>query len=480
MSPLLVISILIAYFLLLIGISTLTTKHTTSASFFTGDRKSPWYLVAFGMTGAALSGVTFISVPGETGNTAWSYLVFVFGNAIGYIIISRFLLPLYYKLKVVSIYSYLKDRFGINAYKTGSLFFILSQSIGASFRLFLVSCVLQIAFFDALNIPFSVTVLITIILIWIYTYKGGIRTIVFTDALQTLFMIAALIATIIIISNRLQLGLPDLCSTIWNHPNSKILDTDWQSGHFWIKQFFAGIAVTIVMNGLDQNMMQKNLSCKNTRESQKNMQWFTLSFVITNIMFLGLGVLLYRYAEVYNITLPTKTDEIYAFLSLNHFGLVASIFFLLGITAAAYSSADSALTALTTSFCVDILGIDINKSVNKRIKTRTHIGFSLVMFLIIILFREINDSSVVSSIFKVAGYTYGPLLGLYAFGLFTKFKINDKLCPIVCITSPIICYIISKNSIDWLWGYKFGFELLIFNGLLTFLGLFLLKTKTHK
>jgi len=480
MSPLLVISILIAYFLLLIGISTLTTKHTTSASFFTGDRKSPWYLVAFGMTGAALSGVTFISVPGETGNTAWSYLVFVFGNAIGYIIISRFLLPLYYKLKVVSIYSYLKDRFGINAYKTGSLFFILSQSIGASFRLFLVSCVLQIAFFDALNIPFSVTVLITIILIWIYTYKGGIRTIVFTDALQTLFMIAALIATIIIISNRLQLGLPDLCRTIWNHPNSKILDTDWQSGHFWIKQFFAGIAVTIVMNGLDQNMMQKNLSCKNTRESQKNMQWFTLSFVITNIMFLGLGVLLYRYAEVYNITLPTKTDEIYAFLSLNHFGLVASIFFLLGITAAAYSSADSALTALTTSFCVDILGIDINKSVNKRIKTRTHIGFSLVMFLIIILFREINDSSVVSSIFKVAGYTYGPLLGLYAFGLFTRFKINDKLCPVVCITSPIICYIISKNSIDWLWGYKFGFELLIFNGLLTFLGLFLLKTKTHK
>jgi len=226
MSPILVISILIAYFLLLIGISTLTTKHTTSASFFTGDRKSPWYLVAFGMTGAALSGVTFISVPGETGNTAWSYLVFVFGNAIGYIIISRFLLPLYYKLKVVSIYSYLKDRFGINAYKTGSLFFILSQSIGASFRLFLVSCVLQIAFFDALNIPFSVTVLITIILIWIYTYKGGIRTIVFTDALQTLFMIAALIATITIISDRLQLGLTDLCSTIWDHPNSKIIDTD--------------------------------------------------------------------------------------------------------------------------------------------------------------------------------------------------------------------------------------------------------------
>jgi len=476
MSAIFVISILLAYFLILIGISHFTNKNTSNSSFFTGDKRSPWYLVAFGMTGAALSGVTFISVPGETGNTAWSYLVFVIGNAVGYILISRFLLPLYYKLKLVSIYTYLQKRLGNASYKTGSLFFLLSQTIGASFRLFLVAGVLQIAFFNTFNIPFSITVLTTIILIWIYTYKGGIRTIVFTDTIQTVFMIAALIATIIIIAKQLNLNVWELGKVINNHPNSKIFNFDWCSGHFWIKQFLAGIAVTIVMNGLDQNIMQKNLTCRNTRESQKNMQWFTLSFIVTNILFLCLGVLLYHYAEVKNINLPVKSDEIFAFLALNHFGIVASVFFLLGITAAAYSSADSALTSLTTSFCVDILNIDITKPEKKRTKTLVHISFSIILFLVIIIFKEINDSSVVSSIFKVAGYTYGPLLGLFAFGMFTKYNIKDKYCPLVCILSPIICYIININSSKWLWGYQFGFELLILNGMITFIGLYIIRT----
>lgn len=476
MNAIFTISILLGYFILLIIISHLTTKNSSEASFYTGDKRSPWYLVAFGMTGAALSGVTFISVPGETGNSAWSYLVFVLGNAVGYIIISKFLLPLYYKLKLVSIYTYLQKRLGNSSYKTGSVFFLLSQTIGASFRLFLVAGVLQVAFFNAYNIPFSITVLTTIILIWIYTYKGGIRTIVYTDAIQTIFMIAALIATIVIISQQLNLNILELGEVINKHPNSRIFNFDWCSGHFWLKQFFAGIAVTIVMNGLDQNIMQKNLTCKNAGESQKNMQWFTLSFIITNILFLCLGVLLYHYAEIKNIILPEKSDEIFAFLALNHFGLIASIFFLLGITAAAYSSADSALTSLTTSFCIDILGIDITKSEKKKIKTRVHISFSIIIFIVIIVFKEINDSSVVSSIFRIAGYTYGPLLGLFTFGIFTRYNIKDKYCPLVCILSPIICYIININSTKWLWGYQFGFELLILNGLITFIGLYIIRT----
>lgn len=477
MTAFFVITILLIYFLLLIAISHFTTKNTSSASFYTGDKKSPWFLVAFGMTGAALSGVSFISVPGETANTGCSYLVFILGNAVGYFIISRLLLPLYYKLKLVSIYTYLENRFGKHSYKTGALFFMLSQTIGASFRLFLVASVLQLAFFDAYNIPFSLTVLTTIMLIWIYTFKGGIRTIVFTDALQTVFMISALVATIIIISQQLDLNIKEMSSVIWNSPKSKIINWEWYSNHFWLKQFIAGIALTIVMNGLDQNMMQKNLSCKNTKESQKNMRCFTLSFIITNILFLSLGVLLYHYAEVKHIDLPAKTDEVFAFLALNHFGLMASIFFLLGITSAAYSSVDSALTSLTTSFCIDILAIDINNKEKKKIKTRTHIAFSLIMFGLIMLFREINNQSVVSSIFTIAGYTYGPLLGLFAFGIFTKHSIKDKYCPIICILSPLLSLLINNYSEELFGAYKFGFELLILNGMLSYLGLYLIRNK---
>lgn len=477
MTPVLVISIILFYFIALISIAHFTSKKTTSKTFYTGDRKSPWYLVAFGMTGASLSGVTFISVPGETGNTACTYLIFVLGNAIGYLLISKYLLPLYYKLKLVSIYTYLKERFGLSSYKTGAAFFLVSQTIGASFRLFLVACALQIAFFDAAGLPFSATVAITILLIWVYTYKGGIKTIVFTDTLQTLFMLLAVITTIFIIANSLDLSFTGMVNTIATHPYAKAIEWDWHSSRHFLKLFTAGIAITIVMNGLDQNIMQKNLTCKNTKESQRNMHWFTLSFVLTNILFLGLGILLYKYAEVNHIDLPKQTDEIYAFLALNHFGLAAGILFLLGITAAAYSSADSALTALTTSFCIDILGLDINNVDTKRKKTYIHVGFSILMFIVIVLFKTINNESVVTSIFKIAGYTYGPLLGLYAFGMFTKREVNDKFIPLVCILSPILSYLININSVDWLNGYHFGFELLILNGLICFIGLWVIRKR---
>lgn len=477
MTPILVISIILIYFAVLITISHFTTKRSTDKTFYTGDRKSPWYLVAFGMTGATLSGVTFISIPGETGNTACTYFMLVLGNAVGYLLISKYLLPLYYKLKLVSIYTYLKERFGQSSYKTGATFFILSQTIGASFRLFLVALVLQLAFFDAAGLPFEATVAITILLIWVYTYKGGIKTIVFTDTLQTLFMLLAVITTIYIVRKNLNLNLYSLVETIVNHPNSQIIDWDWHSRTHFLKQFFSGIAITLVMSGLDQNIMQKNLTCKNTRESQKNMHWFTLSFVLTNILFLSLGILLYNYAEVNQIDLPKQTDEIYAFLALNHFGLAAGILFLLGITAAAYSSADSALTALTTSFCIDILGMDINKHETKRKKTYIHIAFSVLMFTVIVIFKALNNESVVTSIFKVAGYTYGPLLGLYTFGMFTNRNVKDKFIPIVCLLSPILTYIININSEDLFYGYKFGFELLILNGLLCFIGLWVVRKR---
>jgi len=477
MTPVLVISIILIYFAVLITIAHLTTKKSTDKTFYTGDRKSPWYLVAFGMTGATLSGVTFISIPGETGNTASTYFMIVLGNAVGYLLISKYLLPLYYKLKLVSIYTYLKERFGLASYKTGAAFFLISQTIGASFRLFLVALVLQLAFFNAAGLPFAATVAITILLIWVYTFKGGIKTIVFTDALQTLFMLLAVITTIFIIAKNLNLNFSGIVETVINHPNAQIIDWDWHSRTHFLKQFCAGIAITLVMSGLDQNIMQKNLTCKNTKESQKNMHWFTLSFVIANILFLGLGILLYQYAEVNHIELPKQTDEIYAFLALNHFGLAAGILFLLGITAAAYSSADSALTALTTSFCIDILGLDINKHETKRKKTYIHIGFSLLMFFVIVLFKALNNESVVTSIFKIAGYTYGPLLGLYAFGMFTKRAVNDKFIPIVCILSPILSYIININSVDIFNGYKFGFELLILNGLICFIGLWMIRKR---
>jgi len=476
MSPFLVLSLVLGYFVVLVGISWFTSRNADTQAFFTANRKSPWFLVAFGMVGATLSGVTFISVPGEVGNTAFSYLQFVFGNIVGYWLVAGILLPLYYRLNLVSIYTFLDQRFGNSSYKTGSFFFLISKLVGAAFRLYLVATVLQIAFFDAFDIPFTVTVIVTIALIWVYTFKGGIKTIVWTDTLQTFFLVSAVIFTIIAISRTMNFDFPELAERISSHPNSQIFFWDWRTGDNFFKQFFAGMFITIVMVGMDQDMMQKNLTCKNKKEAQKNMIVFSLSFLAAVFLFLCLGVLLYIFAEQAGITIPETTDELYPLIALNHLSLPVGIAFLLGITAAAYSSADSALTALTTAFSVDFMKIDNYEEQKRRsIKKRTHIMFSVLLIVVILVFRAISNESIVVAVFTVAGYTYGPILGLFVFGMYTKKKVKDRWVPVIGIISPVICFFISTYSEQLLNGYTFGFELLILNGLITILGLWLIS-----
>nr|WP_321484841.1 sodium:solute symporter [uncultured Draconibacterium sp.] len=478
MSPYLVLGIVLGYFLVLIFISWLTARKADTQAFFTANRKSPWYLVAFGMVGATLSGVTFISVPGEVGNSAFSYLQFVFGNLVGYWLVAGILLPLYYRLNLVSIYSFLDDRFGPRSYKTGSFFFLISKLIGAAFRLFLVAGVLQIAFFDAFNIPFSLTVIVTIALIWVYTFKGGIKTIVWTDTLQTLFLVSAVIFTIVAISRSLDLNLSGLVKTITDDSNSQLFFWDWRSGNNFFKQFVSGMFITIVMVGMDQDMMQKNLTCKNKWEAQKNMLVFSLSFLFTVVLFLSLGVMLYIFAREHGISIPENTDDLYPMLALKYFGLPVGIAFLLGITAAAYSSADSALTALTTSFTVDFLKIHkYPEEKKRRMKMMSHLMFSVLLIAVILVFDAINNQSIVVAVFTVAGYTYGPILGLFLFGMYSSRKVKDKWVPYIGISAPVLCYFISKYSEVLFDGYQFGFELLILNGAITMLGLLLISEK---
>ena len=477
MSPILVFSVIAGYFILLMTIAHFTSKNSDAESFFTANRQSPWYLVAFGMIGASLSGVTFISVPGEVGNSHWAYFQMVIGYLLGYFVIATILLPLYYKMNLVSIYQYLDSRFGKSAYKTGAFFFLISRVVGASFRLFLVATVLQIAFFDAFNIPFSVSVFVTIALIWLYTFKGGIKTIVWTDTLQTLFMLLAVGISISIIGSQLNLSFGGLIQVVQSSELSDTFIWKWQAPRNFFKQFFAGAFIAIVMTGLDQDMMQKNLTCRSLGDAQKNVFWFSVVLIFANLLFLSLGVLLYHFVEVNQIDLTNTTDALFPHLAMNHFGIFGGIVFLLGVTAAAYSSADSALTALTTSFYIDFLDKDPSKSDSKN-RMLVHFGFSVLIFLVILIFQAINDDSVINSVFRVAGYTYGPLLGLYAFGLFTKKAVKDQWIPIVCVAAPVLTYIINENSVAWLGGYKFGFELLLVNGLLTFVGLIALIKKS--
>ncbi len=490
MNPILVFTIIAIYFLVLVIISWFTSRNSSNETFFTGNRQSPWFVVAFGMIGASLSGVTFISIPGEVGISisdsepayrAFSYFQIVIGYLLGYFIIANVLMPLYYRLKLVSIYTYLVKRYGIRTYKTGSLFFLMSQTMGASLRLFLVAGVLQIAFFDSFGIPFIVTVTVTILLIWVYTFRSGIKTIVWTDTLQTFFMLLAVAITIYFLAKDLDLSFNDYANLINDHQYAKIFFWDWVSSKYFWKQFFAGAFIVVVMTGLDQNMMQKNLTCKSLKDAKKNMYWFSAILVPVNFLFLSLGLLLYIFAEQNGINLPLRSDDLYPILALNHFTVFIGIVFLLGIIAAAFSSADSALTALTTAFCVDFLDLD-GKSEKQQKNTRliVHLGFSFILFLVIVIFRIINNDSVISVVFTVAGYTYGPLLGLYSFGLFTKKEVKDKYVPIIAIISPVLAYLISLNSETLFWGYKFGFEVLILNGLITFIGLLLITRRGAK
>ncbi|MFT5915443.1 MAG: SSS family transporter [Flammeovirgaceae bacterium] len=486
MSTTLVGVVIALYFCFLFLIAYFTARGATSETFFNAQKSSPWYIVAFGMIGASLSGVTFISVPGAVGNQSFAYMQMVFGYLVGYFVIAKILLPLYYRLNLVSIYEYLEQRFGFWSYKTGAFFFLLSRTIGAAFRLFLVAMVLYDFFFDDLGMSFAFTVFISITMIWLYTFRGGIKTVIWTDTLQTFFMLAAVGTTIVIISQEMDLTLGGMASMVYESDLSKTFFWDGSTLNFF-KQFFGGMFIAIVMTGLDQDMMQKNLTCRNLKDAQKNMYTFSIVLIFVNILFLAMGALLYMYAEQQGIEIPMNAetgkflgDKIYPMIANGHLGNFAGIIFLLGVIAAAYSSADSALTSLTTSFCIDFL--DFNKSKTGEAKKRmrriqVHLVFSIILFVVILIFKALKNDSVINEVFKVATYTYGPLLGLYAFGLFTKINVKDKFVPLVCAISPVLSFFLNHFSKEWFNGYVFGFELIILNGLITFIGLLLLYKK---
>lgn len=485
LTPALILGIILGYFLLLIFVSFLTGKDTSNETFFLAGRRSPWFVVAFGMIGASLSGVTFISIPGAVGaggaNQAFSYMQIVFGYLLGYAVIALVLLPLYYRLNLTSIYTYLEQRLGFFAYKTGAAYFLLSRAIGAAFRLFLVAIVLQRFVMSAYGIPFWLTVLVTIALIWVYTFRGGIKTIVWTDTLQTLCMLVAVIMTIVVIGQVLEMDFPGLVAMIRNSEYSQVFffEGGWNDPNNFFKQFFSGALITIVMTGLDQDMMQKNLTCRSLRDAQKNMFTFSIILVFVNALFLSLGALLYLYAANVGLEVPTRSDQLYPTIAIQHLPPVAGVVFVLGLIAAAYSSADSALTSLTTSFSVDFLNIqdeNIPQEQKRRMRTIVHISASLVLFLIVLFFAALNNDAVINQLFRAAGYTYGPLLGLFGFGILTKRRVEDSWKVIaICLAAPIISFLMDTYSAKILFGFQFGFLILAVNGLLTFAGLWLIS-----
>tara|TARA_B100000768_G_scaffold181355_1_gene204026 strand:- start:32565 stop:34022 length:1458 start_codon:yes stop_codon:yes gene_type:complete len=485
MSSILILTLLIGYFLVLIIISYITGKNDSNVDFFKAGKQSPWYLVAFGMIGASLSGVTFISVPGWVEASQFSYFQVVLGYMVGYVVVAFVLLPVYYKLNLTSIYEYLFQRFGFVSHKTGAFFFFISRVLGAAFRLYLVAIVLQQFVFSEWNVPFEITVIISILLIWIYTFRGGIKTIVWTDTLQTLFMITAVVLSIYFITNSLGWSFSEFLeseelksySTIFN--TYSILDKN-----YFLKSFFGGLFITICMTGLDQDMMQKNLTCKSLKDAQKNMLSFSVVLTLVTFLFMLLGALLFIYAKQNNIAIPLldgkpKTDLLFPEIALNSgLGITLGITFILGLIAAAYSSADSALTSLTTSFCVDILDMkDKSEQQQKSIRKKTHIAMSVLLVVVIIAFKYILNSNVINSLLTVAGYTYGPLLGLFAFGIFTTYKINDRYVWMVALASVTIVFMLGSIPADYIGGYVIGYELLPLNGLFTFLGLMLIRRK---
>ena len=479
MNGIYILLTLLAYFGILMLIAKLTSRRADNDAFFRGNRQSPWYVVAFGMIGASLSGVTFVSVPGMVRGIDMTYMQTCMGFFVGYLIIAHVLLPLYYKLNLTTIYSYLNERIGRYSYKTGASFFLLSKIIGAAARLYLVCLILQHYVFDDLHIPFSISVIGIVLLIWLYTRKSGIKTIVWTDSLQTFCLLAALGLILYNVDSQMNLGLGGMVQTVAESDYSRIfVFDDWASKQNFFKQFLSGIFITIVMTGLDQDMMQKNLSCRNLREAQKNMYAYGISFVPVNLLFLSLGTLLLIFASQSGLALPEKSDDILPFFAAEgRLGFVTMIFFTIGIVAAAFSSADSALTALTTSFCIDILGVERTDEKDAE-KTRkwVHFFISTVFIGFIILFKVANNDSIIDAIYTIASYTYGPLLGLFVFGLFTKMRPRDKYVPWVAIASPIICFAIDR-AVHQATGYQFGYEMLMFNGLLTFVGLSLLSIK---
>jgi Na+/proline symporter len=488
LSPWTLLAVIGSYFLLLMFVSYLTGRDSSNENFFTAKKQSPWILVAFGMIGASLSGVTFISIPGVVGagstNMAFSYMQMVFGYLVGYLVIAHILMPLYYRMNLTTIYGYLEIRLGFYSYKTGALYFLLSRVTQGSFRLFLVAIVLQKFVMDSFGIPFYITVGLTIALIWVYTFRGGIKTIVWTDTLQTVCMLTAVILTILYIGKSMDASAGELIGIVRKSDYSQLFffEGGWNDPNNFFKQFFSGALIAIVMTGLDQDMMQKNLTCRSLGDAQKNIYLFSIILIFANILFLSLGALLYIYAGQNGIPIPDRTDQLFPTLALQYFPSVVGIVFILGLIAAAYSSADSALTSLTTTFCIDFLNFDKSdktEKTKKRIRLWVHLAFSSILFIVIIIFNSLSKAAIINKLFEWAGYTYGPLLGLFAFGMFTKRQINDNWVIPICLLAPVLSYVINSNSAEWFGGFQFGFLIIALNGFLTFAGLWAIS-KTEK
>ncbi len=476
-----------AYFLFLMLVAWWTGRKADSKDFYVAGRNAPWILVAIGMIGTSLSGVTFISIPGKVGvpgpNENFAYMQMVFGYLLGYLAIATILLPLYYRLNLISIYSYLQKRFGPVSHLTGSGFFLLSRLIGSAFRLFLVAMVLQHFVMDAYGLPFWLTVSITVALIWIYTFRGGIKTIVWTDVIQTLSMLLAVGLTIWAIGNAMDKSPGELIALVRESSYSKMFyfEHGWSDPNNFFKQFFSGALIALVMSGLDQDMMQKNLSCRNLKDAQKNMFTYSVILIFVNLFFLTLGALLYLYAEHTGMSLPAKSDQLYPTIALQHLSPVIGLVFLTGLLAAAYSSADSALASLTTAFSLDFLQLEkrpYSEKKKQNIRHVVHLGFSLALLAIVVVFERFHNDAVINKLFVLAGYTYGPLLGLFAFGLFSKRKIRDTLVLPIAVLAPVMSYFINEHSGEWFNGFEFGFLIVLLNGIITFLGLWLISHKT--
>ena len=481
-----ILTCFVVYTMLLFLVTWLTSRKASNDTYFRGNRKSPWYVVAYGMIGASLSGVTFMSVPGGVYTGQFTYLPLVLGYILGYLAIAYVLLPLYYKLNLTSIYSYLGERIGNVSERTGSLFFIISRLLGSALRMYLVVFVLYEFMFKNWNIPFWVPALVFIVIILMYTFRGGIKTVIWTDTLQTTFLVLAAVATLVFILKDLDISFVGLVSQLADSGSTRVFDTDWHSNKFYLKQILSGAFITITMTGLDQDMMQKNLTCKTLKDAQKNMITFSLSLVVVNLLFLFLGGALLYYAQQTGFALPLNeagvvvNDKIFPSVAFS-LGTFTSVVFVVGLVAAGYSSADGTLTALTTTFYHDFIHLDKSQRYTEQQKVRfrklIHVSFAMLYLLVIIAFKPFHNQSLIDTIFDVAGYTYGPLLGLYAFGLFTRYEVKDKYVPVVAILSPVICYILKLNSQEWLWGYRFGFEIILLNGLLTCLGLFIIRKR---
>lgn len=470
-------SFVLGYFIILLIVANRTSRNSNNESFFIGNRSSNWMLVAFGMIGTSLSGVTFVSVPGAVGKESFAYFQITLGYLIGYAIIAYVLLPIYYRLNVTSIYNYLSTRFGFRSYKTGSAFFILSRTLGATARLYLVVEILQYSILESFHVPFWLTTVIILIMILLYTYKGGVKTIVWTDTLQTTCMLAGLIICVVFILNKMGLSFTDSIHQINQKGYGKIFFTDINSKLFFVKQILAGAFITITMTGMDQEMMQKNLSVRTLTNSKKNV--LTLSFIlaIVLLLFLFLGGLLYLYAGQQNVTVTG--DKLFPEIALHHMPPLISVIFIIALISALFPSADGAITALTSSFCIDILGMkrreDWTELEKKKVRQKIHLTVAFIFLVFVMIFKWVNDPSMISVILKVAAYTYGPLLGLFSFGILTKRKVIDKFVPIVCVLAPIICFFLDKFQKDIFGKYEIGLELLIINGLLTFIGLYLIS-----